>query len=158
MKVTRYEIGGPIPGDPPMAGANVMYNNLSPSLQDYAARMANKEAYYGSNKNSFYEDVMRRNQQFGALRDRDNNVLPEMGGQQMREALDNRGDMGFPQAKMAMMLDRMLKRAMAGDTYAEDFLQRINNAYDDRLAGGQREAARQARLAKGSGKPGPFEQ
>ena len=162
-----YNNGGGIPaayGYGMFAGAEAgapssidMYNSLSPALQDFARSRAGRERYYGSGKGSFYEDVMRRNNQFAGLMDRDGNVLPQMQGEEMRQILGNRGDLGYEEAKMSMMLNRMLQRAMAGDTVAENFLNRVNSAYDARLAGEQSEAARQARLSKGSGKPGPFE-
>lgn len=105
----------------------------------------------------FY-DQMRQNQQFDGLMDRDGNVLPMMEGAEMRQILENREGLGSRgEATMAMMLNRMLQRAMAGDTYAEDFLNRINNVYDARIAQEQAEAERMARLSKGSGKPGPYE-
>jgi len=105
----------------------------------------------------FY-DQMRQNQQFDGLMDRDGNVLPMMEGAEMRQVLENQEGLGSSgEAKMAMMLNRMLQRAMAGDTYAEDFLNRINNAYDARIAQDRAEAERMARLSKGSGKPGPYE-
>ena len=153
MKTLRkYQNGGTSP-----KSATEMFDDLSPALQDFARRRANQEMYYGSGKGSFYDDVMRRRGQFYGMRDRDGNVLPQMFGEEMREILGNREGLSFGEAKMSMMLNRMLQRAMAGDTYAEDFLNRVNDAYDRRMAERRSEAERQARLSKGSGKPGPFE-
>ena len=108
-------------------------------------------------ESDFY-DVMRQNQQFDPMRDRDGNVLPALRGAEMRQILENQqGLRSDGEAMMAMMLNRMLQNAMAGDTYAEDFLNRVNDAYDRRMAEERSEAERRARLSKGSGKPGPFE-
>ena len=108
-------------------------------------------------ESDFY-DNMRRNQQFRGMLDRDGNVLPALRGGEMREILEGQEGMRSDgEAKMAMMLNRMLQNAMAGDTYAEDFLNRVNNAYDARMSEDRSEAARRDRLSKGSGKPGPFE-
>jgi len=143
-----YANGGDVP-----PSASEMFNALSPSLQDFARRRGNREMYEGD----FY-DQMRQNQQFDGLMDRDGNVLPMMEGAEMRQILENREGLGSRgEANMAMMLNRMLQRAMAGDTYAEDFLNRINNVYDARIAQERAEAERMARLSKGSGKPGPYE-
>jgi len=162
-----YANGGGLPGGVPApygygmfagseagaSSASKMFNALSPSLQDFARRRGNREMYEGD----FY-DQMRQNQQFDGLMDRDGNVLPMMEGAEMRQVLENQEGLGSSgEAKMAMMLNRMLQRAMAGDTYAEDFLNRINNAYDARIAQDRAEAERMARLSKGSGKPGPYE-
>ena len=108
-------------------------------------------------ESDFY-DVMRQNQQFDPMRDRDGNVLPALRGAEMREILENQeGLRSDGEAMMAMMLNRMLQRAMAGDTYSQGFLNRVNDAYNRRIAEERSEAERQARLSKGSGKPGPFE-
>lgn len=160
-----YANGGTLPkpygygqfrDDPP--SASEMFNALSPSLQDFARRKGNREMYYGINPGSFYHDTMKRNQQFDGLMDRDGNVLPMMKGAEMRAILEGQeGLRSDGEAQMAMMLNRMLQRAMAGDTYAEDFLNRVNDAYDGRIAEERSEAERMARLSKGSGKPGPYE-
>lgn len=144
----RYQNGG----KPPQSASD-MFNALSPSLQDYARRMANQEMYESS-----FDDQMRRHQQYFATQDRDGNLVPQMTGEDRRQIMQGREGLGsYGEAKMAMMLNRMLQNAMAGDTYAEDFLNRVNNAYDARMAEDRSEAARRDRLSKGSGKPGPFE-
>ena len=144
----RYQEGG----KPPQSASD-MFNDLSPSLQDFARRRGNREMH----ESDFY-DNMRRNQQFRGRLDRDGNVLPALRGGEMREILEGQEGMRSDgEAKMAMMLNRMLQNAMAGDTYAEDFLNRVNNAYDARMSEDRSEAARLDRLSKGSGKPGPFE-
>ena len=153
MKTLRkYQVGGK-----PTRSASDMYSALSPSLQEFATQRANQEEYYGISPGGFYHDMMMRNQQFDGMLDRDGNVVPMMQGEDMRQILDGREGLSYGEAKMTMMLDRMLQRAMAGDTYAEDFLNRVNTAYDNRLAAEQAERERQARLSKGSGKPGAFE-
>jgi hypothetical protein len=154
-----YANGGGLPGgyDLENEGPNsptAMLNAMSPGLQDFVRRKALAEQMEGG----FY-DLMRRHNQFGGRFDNDGGAIPALYGDSMRHIV-GQGEaegMGRGEAKMTMMIDRLLRNAMAGDAYAEDLLNRINNVYDDRIAAGQSEAARQARLSKGSGKPGPYE-
>lgn len=135
-----------------------MYTALSPALMDFADSKAMHE-YYAPQKDTFY-NYMRMNNFMEPMRDRDGNVVPGMYGEDMRGLMDPvRGLSGREQgqAEMGMFLNRLLKMAMAGDSRANQVLNNIQNRYDERLAAEQSEAARQARLSKGSSKPGPFE-
>lgn len=153
-----YSNGGGVTGPQPDQSAMDMFNALSPALKEYATNHAMNE-FHAPTKRTMYGN-MRRNNQFDAMRDRDGNIVPRMSGDSIYNTVSpyfDQSDQTQGEASFGMLFNRMLDMAYAGDEYANNILNRIQENYEGRQNEMRMEAERQARLSKGSGKPGPYQ-